>query len=516
MTTRRNVLKTLGLGSLALMNPRNSFAAKDKRPNIIFILADDMGWSDPGCYGGEINTPNLDRMAYNGVRFTRFYNTAKCFPSRACLLTGLYAQQCGMNKRPGHFENCVTLGNVLKAAGYRTLMSGKHHSLDNPVDQGFDRYYGLRDGCCNYFNPGNQREGEPKPARKRDNRAWCIDDKTYQPYTPEAEDFYTTDYFTKYALQYLEEYKDEDKPFFLYLSYTAPHDPLMAWPEDIAKYEGKYLEGYKHFRQARYQRQKRMGLIDDTYPLSEKTYQSWESLSEEERKTEARKMAVYAAMIDSMDQNIGKILQKVRELGEEENTLVLFASDNGCSAEVVRGGDNVPGEGAIGSMSRWSSLGPDWANVSNTPYRFFKNYSHEGGICTPLIAYWPAEIKEGGRVTEFTGHFIDVMPTLMEVAGANYPETYNGEKIPPYEGISFLPVLQGKELEREKPIFFQWARGKAVIWNQWKLVSWGGDWELYNVEEDKTETNNLTEQHPEVVRKLESMHQEWLKHCEAS
>ncbi len=220
------------------------------------------------------------------------------------------------------------------------------------------------------------RKGEGQPAQKRNNRAWCIDAKTYAPYTPPESDFYTTDYFTKYALDYLDEYKNEDKPFFLYLAYTAPHDPLMAWPEDIHKYHGRYDGGYETIRSERNNRQKAMGLIDDRFPLSSASHSTWASLEDEKKKEEALKMAVYAAMIDRMDQNIGKVLAKIKEMGEEENTLVLFASDNGCSAEVVSKGYHIPGEGEIGSMTRWTSLGRNWANVSDTPYRYYKNYSY--------------------------------------------------------------------------------------------------------------------------------------------
>ncbi|MBD3265887.1 sulfatase-like hydrolase/transferase [bacterium] len=511
MISRRNALKTLGLGSMAL--PSLAKAKPAKRPNIIFILADDMGWSDLGCYGSEISTPNLDRLAKGGVRFTQMHNTAKCFPSRACLLTGLYAQQCGMDRRPSEITNAVTLGEVLKSAGYRTLMAGKHHGTENPFERGFDRYFGLRDGCCNYFNPGKQRPGEGKPAKKRDARAWCIDEKTYKPYTPQEEDFYTTDDFTNHAISYLDEYKNEENPFFLYLAYTAPHDPLMAWPEDIAKYEDTYKVGYEAIRNARFERQKQMGLIDDSFPLSQSTYPAWDTLTEEEKKTEARKMAVYAAMIDRMDQNIGRVLDKVKELGEEENTLIFFASDNGCSAEVVRGGKNVPGTGEIGSMTRWSSLGPKWANVSNVPFRLYKNYSHEGGICTPMIAHWPNGIQGKNRVTSQPGHFIDIMPTLVEVSGAEYPKKFNGETITPYEGESLTSVFQGREFERQKPIFWQWARGKAVRTDRWKYVSWSGSTELYDMRVDKTETNNLAKKKPQVLEKLLNLYEDWWKHC---
>ena len=512
---RRNFIKVSGLVAAGFSQISCSVTQASRRaerhPNIVLILADDMGWSDVGCYGGEIQTPNIDRLATNGIRFRQFHNTAKCMPSRACLLTGVYAQQCGMMS-PAEIKNAVTLGEVLRLAGYRTLWTGKHHGTENPVTRGFDRYFGLRDGCCNYFNPGTQRDGEGAPACKRNNRAWCIDEKLYEPYTPPEKDFYTTDYFTNYALDYLEQYKNEYKPFFLYVAYTAPHDPLMAWPEDIAKYENTYKVGYEAIRQQRYQRQLDLGLIDSkTYPLSQPKYKKWQSLSEADKEDQARTMAVYAAMVDRMDQNIGRILYKIEQLGELENTLVLFASDNGASSEMVR----IAGEGPIGSMTRWTSHVGNWANVSNTPLRYYKNYSHEGGICTPLIAYWPARIKNTGGFSDFTGHFIDIMPTLLEIAGAAYPENFNGQSITLTEGVSFASVFEGKEIDREKPIFWQWSQGRAVRRGKWKLVAWGkpdeASWQLYDMETDKTETKDLAEKHPDVVKRLERLYTEWAR-----
>ena len=495
-------------------------AAEAPRPNIVLILADDLGWSDIGPYGSEIATPNLDRLASGGLRFTQFHNTSKCFPSRAALLTGLYAQQVGMAQQAAVIRNGVTLGEVLRSGGYRTYWAGKHHGTENPYDRGFDHYYGLRDGACNFFNPGKQRPGEGKPAQKRPNRTWYIDEKLIQPYTP-PQDFYTTDYFTNYAIQYLEEDKDDRRPFFLYIAYTAPHDPLMAWPEDIAKYRGKYEAGYEAIRQARYRKQLKIGLLDDTFPLSASDHRPWDSLSLEERETEELKMAVYAAMIDRLDQNIGRILEKIRELGQEENTLVIFASDNGASSENVTSGYNIPGDGEIGTMERWTSLKRDWANVGNTPYRFYKNHSYEGGICTPFILYWPRFVgsdesayRAGEVIHNYPGHFIDVMPTLAEVSGARYPSEFNGQQIQPVAGESLMPVLRGEQTERSKPLYFQWKRGRAVRRDNWKIVStqYGNDevtWELYDLAADKTETRDLAAQEPELVRELVGLYETW-------
>lgn len=482
------------------------------KPNILLILVDDMGWSDIGCYGGEVETPNLDRLAENGIRFTQMHNTSKCFPSRATLLTGAYAQQCGYAKtykKP--IKNAVTLGEVLKTAGYRTLWAGKHHSVESPTDRGFDRYFGLRDGASNHFNPGLQREGEEKPAQKRPDRTFFIDHEKHQPYSPD-KDFYTTDYFTKYALGWLDEYKDEKKPFFLYMSYTAPHDPLMAWPEDIAKYKGKYLEGYDAIRTKRYAKQKKMGLIDEKYLLSEQTYDAWSSLSDSMKQVEDLKMAVYAAMIDRVDQKIGELLQKIDAMGERDNTLVLFMSDNGSSSEVV----NIPGNGKIGTVGQWTSLGGNWANVSNTPFRFYKNYSFEGGICTPLIAHWPNGIKTKNSISNFNGHFIDIMATLVDISGADYPGEFNNQKIVPMQGVSLLPIMRGANVERGKPLFWQWRNGKAVRDSKWKIVAHGKEaaWELYNMNEDPTETNNLAKNNPEIVTYMNDLFESWQRENE--
>ncbi len=501
------------LTSIILLNSCSEKETTYNKPNIILISADDLGWSDIGCYGSEVKTPNLDKLAEEGMRFTNFHNTAKCFPSRACLLTGVYAQQNNYHNTYTYpITNAVTLGEVLKTAGYRTLWSGKHHGLENPYTRGFDRYFGLKDGCCNYFNPGNQRPGEGMPARKgktgdKKNREWCIDEKMFTPYTPEADDFYTTDYFANYAIDWLEEYKNEENPFFLYLAFTAPHDPLMAWPEDIAKYKGKYNKGYEEIRQLRYEKQLKMGLIDDTYTLTDPTYKNWEELSDSARTLEIEKMEVYAAMIDRMDQNIGRVLEKLKETGRDKNTLILFVSDNGASAEMVHITDDY---GEVGSMTRWTSLGESWANVGNTPFRYYKSYSYEGGINTPLIAYWPEKI-EASSLSKFPGHFIDMMATLVDITGAEYPEEFNQQKITPMQGQSLLPIFEGKIAKREKPIFWEWSDGQAAYSNGYKIVKEGleNPFELYNIEHDPTETKNLRSENPEKLKEMEQLFNDW-------
>lgn len=485
-------------------------STENEKPNIVLILADDLGWSDIGAYGSEIKTPNIDSLANHGMRFTHFRNTSKCFPSRASLLTGTYAQQSGYHvdyRQP--LKNAVTLGEVLKTAGYRTLMSGKHHGLENPYNRGFDRYYGLKEGASNHFNPGEQRPGEPKPANKGRVRPFGIDSTLIAPYTPD-KDFYTTDYFTDYAVDWLEEYKNEDSPIFLYLAYTAPHDPLMAWPEDIAKYKGMYDEGYSVIRQKRYQKQLDIGLLDSTYQLSDPEFPVWDNLSDSLRNVEIKKMEVYAAMIDRLDQNIGRVLQKLQETGRVDNTLILFASDNGASAEVVRL-DTDDDTATIGSLARWVSLGGDWANVSNTPFRYYKNYSYEGGINTPLIAYWPGKIEENS-FSDLPGHFIDFMATFVDLTDATYPETLDGDSIVPMQGRSFLPELLGNEMEpRQEPLYWAWDDGKAMERNGWKIVKEGmsADWELYNLQTDPTEINNVAGQHPKIVEEMDSIYGIW-------
>ncbi len=504
------ILLFTGLFSCKQISPESN---SDSLPNIILISADDLGWSDIGCYGSEVQTPNLDRLGEGGLRFTGFHNTSKCFPSRACLITGVYAQQNNYHQTHRNpIANAVTIGEVLRTAGYRTLWSGKHHGLENPVTRGFDRYYGLKDGACNYFNPGDQRPGEGAPARKgkpgnKTKRAWCIDSTMFQPYTPEDKDFYTTDYFTNYALDWLDEYQNEDKPFFLYLAYTAPHDPLMAWPEDIQKYEGKYNDGYEKIRLARFKKQREMGLIDETFILSDATYANWKDLEDSIRLEEIRKMEVYAAMIDRMDQNIGRVLAKLKELGKDENTLILFVSDNGASAENVSIEDDY---GEIGTMTRWSSLQSNWANVGNTPFRYYKNYSYEGGVNTPLIAYWPGKIK-AKSVSKFPGHFIDIMATLVDITGAGYPTEFNNQKITPMQGESLVPVFNAEKIERKTPLFWEWRRGQAVYYDSFKIVKNGLDnpWDLYNLKNDPAETKNLATQKPEKVKELEQLFIDW-------
>ena len=480
-----------------------------EKPNIIFILVDDMGWSDLGCYGSEIETPNLDSLAQNGVRFTQFYNTAKCMTSRGCLLTGLYAQQA---KTMGALStiNGATLGEVLKTAGYRTLASGKHHGGENLKDRGFDHYYGLRDGCSNFWNPGDQRANEPVPARKKV-RVWCDDEKTLKPYTPENKAFYTTDAFTNKALEWLEEEELKEKPFFLYLAYTAPHYPLHAWPKDIEKYKGVYDIGYEATRTARYRRQVELGLINsETSPLPQWEGGIWNELPKEEQEKEILRMQIYAAMMDSVDQNVGKLLAKLKEQKKLNNTLIMFASDNGGCAEVAKPKVRSTKIEDFGKVNSYECVGRNWATVQNTPLKKWKNYSHEGGIRTPLIVSWPSEIKNVGSFSSEVGHLIDIMPTLVNITGATYPKSLHGKQVIPMQGVSLLPSFSGRKLTRAQPLFWKWARGKAIRRDQLKAVRWGKEaWELYDMSKSPNEQTNLAESKASELKALTAIWESW-------
>ncbi len=502
--TRRHFLRTVGLAplSFAAAGLFGRVQTPENKPNIILILADDMGYSDIGCYGGEIDTPHLDSLAKQGLQFTQFYNNAKCAPTRASVLTGLY------NRRsPGPLlrENMVTLGEVLKQAGYQTALTGKWHLGSEfprrPIDRGFDEYYGLMDGCCNYFDPA-----QPDPPFKGGRvRVFGHND---QRITEFPDDYYTTDAFTDHAIQTLKRFAAKDQPFFIHLCYTAPHYPLHAWPEDIAKYSGQYKMGWYELRRQRYQRQIDMGLIDPEWALPEDDFRArdWETADQE---YEDLRMAVYAAMVDRMDQNIGRLLQGLKESGKEKNTLVLFLSDNGGCAEEPEGPDypHPPGP-----KEYYTSVGPSWGWAQNAPFRRYKQWDHEGGIATPLIARWPAVIQSNTRTSQ-VGHIIDFMPTFGELAQTAYPESFNGNSILPVEGKSLVPIFHGKQREGHDALYWEFGGNRAVRIQQgkWKLV-WDRtieEWELYDIEADRTEMNNLAESHPEQVRKMIALYSQW-------
>ncbi len=504
MRISRTMLAGLAAAVVLLNSAATSvMSAEQARPNIVLIMCDDMGWSDVGCYGGEVKTPNIDSLAADGMQFTQFYNCAKCTTTRAALTTGLYPRQ---GKGGLLRKEMVTLGEALKLAGYQTSLSGKWHlgsgETTHPFKRGFDSYYGLLDGCCNFFNPA-----QPDPKFKGGRvRTFGEDDKKITEF---PDDFYTTDAFTDHAVRQIHRYAKNDKPFFVHVCYTAPHYPLHAKPQDIAKYQGKYAMGWDKLREQRHARQVEMGLIDKqwTLPPRENGVADYEGSPNKE--WQDLRMAVYAAMIDSMDQNIGRILAALDEEGVAENTLVLFLSDNGGCAETPGGNDpkQVPGPKEF-----YSHCGPGWAYAQNTPFRRYKSWSYEGGIATPLVARWPKAIKAGTNTNQ-VGHIIDFMPTFMEIAGAEYPAEYNGQKILPVEGKSLLPILNGETRDGHEWLFWEWAGTRAARHGDWKIVGGKGtkDWELYDLKADRTETNNLAAEHPARVQEMADRWLAWAK-----
>lgn len=499
--------------------------AQDKRPNIILIMADDMGYADIGCYGSEIKTPNLDKLAGKGLRFRQFYNGARCCPTRASLVTGLYAHQAGI----GHMTNdpedssafdygvpayrgdindqSVTFAEVLKTAGYQTLMAGKwhlgYHDRNKwPLQRGFDKYYGILAGAANYFNPTGKRG------------LTLMND----PIEPEGNNFYITDAFTDYAIRFIKENKQQEKkqPFFLYLAYTSPHWPLNAMQSDIDKYRGKYKDGWSALRNSRLQRMKELGVINDATGLTAPDGANWDALSPEKKDEMDYRMAIYAAQIDRMDQNIGRIIQYLEQSGTLDNTLILFLADNGACAEggMLGGG---PKE-LLGTQGGYFlSYGQSWANASVTPFRKYKHWVYEGGIGTPLIAYWPAKMPQSiqGGFTDQYGFLPDIMSTFVNVSGAKYPKTYKGNTITPMQGNSLLPLLLGKDQPvHHAPIFWEHEGNAAVRYGDMKLVKEykpnnKSKWELYDISKDRSELNDLSASKPEIVNKLSKEYDQW-------
>ncbi|MCS7043683.1 MAG: arylsulfatase [Bryobacteraceae bacterium] len=490
----------------------------DGRPDIVVILADDLGYSDIGCYGGEIETPNLDRLARYGVRFSQFYCAARCCPSRAALLTGLYPHQAGV----GHMvedrglpayrgflsQNSVTLAEVLRQAGYTTLMSGKWHVGERrphwPCDRGFDRSFSLISGASSYFrlDPG---------------RVMALNDR---PYTPPEKGFYMTDAITDHAAEMVRAAASRPRPFFLYLAYTAPHWPLHALPEDIEKYRGRFLRGWDRLRAERYERMAAMGLIDRAWPLAprDEGVPAWDSLSRREQEEWDLRMAVYAAQVDRMDRGIGRVLREIEQAGRLDNTLVLFFSDNGgCAEENIGGGMERRASNPVpGGPDSYTSYRRPWAQLSNTPFRLYKQYVHEGGIATPAIAFWPRQIRQPGTVTHETGHLIDVMPTLVRISGARYPQQNSGVLVPPPEGVPLTTCLvHGGGLPRNAPgLFWEHQGHRAFRQVNWKLVARrGGPWELYNLADDRTELNDLAARDPKRVQMMAAEWERWAARC---
>ncbi len=482
----------------------------EDRPNIVLILADDMGYSDIGAYGGEIKTPHIDELAQQGLNFTNFYNNAKCGPSRLALHTGHYPGR-GFNGKP-------TFAEILKNSGYRTIMTGKwHQGSTHPTQVGYDRYTGLLDGCCNFWNPGiDAKEGEPMPGRKpqmvkaNKSRKWGIEDKAISNYVPKDKDFYTTDVFSNYAVDRLEEYKNEEQPFLLYLAYTAPHYPLHAWPEDIKKYENTYKQGWDKLREQRLARIKDLGLVstDTVLPPRNKRVKAWNELTKDEQADESYKMAVYAAMVDRMDQGIGKVLQKLKDIGKYDNTIVIFLSDNGACAEIVDQDVSIP----AGPVESYRALGRGWAMASNTPLRDYKANTLDGGVRTPLIISWPKVIKHS-TISQEVGHVMDFLPTFMELAKGEYPAEIRGKKTMPLVGQSLVPTLRGEPRKGYQQLFWKYGTGRAVIKDgEWKLVktnTQNSQWELYNIRQDFNELNNLALEYPDRVSDMAKSIKEW-------
>ena len=511
----------LGLAAVTITTTAEATVPDIKRPNILLVLVDDMGYSDIGCYGGEIETPTLDRLAADGVRYARFYNCAQCSPTRASVMTGLYPHQAGMGEMnargPGSpfyrylgspeylgfkKDGVVTLPEALREAGYQTFMSGKWHLGDTPdnwpSERGFDRTFSLVIGASEHFS------GRYSWKNRGPIAPFILDGKKLNEL---PEDFYSTDTFTDYAMRFIEE-ADDNKPWFGYLAYTAPHWPLQAHEKDAAKYDDIYKQHPEALRRRRLERMKKMGLVPDSAVLPSLDSDITAHGIEDNREWRDRSMRHYAGMIDCVDQNLGKLVAFLEERGELDNTLILFLSDNG--ADTVRG--------------------PLWGQLDNAPFRRFKVWAHEGGICTPLIAHWPAGIPESqhGEIIGGYGHVIDLQPTCLDAAGAQQPETYNGRPVSPLEGISLIPSIRGTDdLPDDRLICWERMGNEGIRRGDWKLVrgygktgeSGGpalggerlGEWELYNVATDPGETQDLSSAWPERVGELATAYQGWAR-----
>ncbi|MGH9842610.1 MAG: arylsulfatase [Blastocatellia bacterium] len=503
-------------------------AQTNARPNVVVILVDDMGWSDIGCYGGEIPTPNLDALAAKGVRFTQFYNTARCSPTRASLLTGLYPHQAGM----GHLDNiiregssgttgrlnehCVTMAEVLREAGYFTAMAGKWHLGQQhgtpPWKRGFERVLNLRAGGI-YF-PNQNFQGGDELTRRGQEPLYLDGNPVPRDSPVLGQDWYSTFLWADFGLKFVDKARKAGKPFFLYLAHNAPHFPLMAPRELIAKYRGKYKAGWDRLREERYRRQLKMGLIDARWPLSPRGAESpaWDSLPDEERERFDHLMAVYAAMIEAIDTSVGTLVRGLQARGAFDNTLILFLSDNGGNAESGPQG-RFNGDPPGGPNSNLY-LGMNWATLNNTPFRRFKHFTHEGGISTPLIAHWPRGIPRNRHNTleHQPGHLVDVMATVVDVTGAKYPREFKGQAIQPMEGVSLRPAFARRRLTRTQPIFWEHEGNRAIRSGKWKLVSkYLDEWELYDITADRVEGNDLAAKHPDIVRKLAADWDAWAK-----
>lgn len=459
-------------------------AADGKRPNIVVILTDDMGFSDIGCYGGEISTPNIDRLAAGGVKFSQFYNCAKCEPSRAALLTG--QQWWTKSLKVAVRKDTPNIGEVMHLAGYRNMMVGKWHVDGNPFERGFDRHFGFMGGGTDSFlgDDSFTLDGKPWPVPK--------------------ENFYATTALTDYAVKFIREERaaHAEQPFFLYLAYNAPHGPIEAPASEVAKYRGKYLKGWDVIRSERFDRQKALGLAGPGWHLSDRpaVIPAWEEVSEKERDFHDLRMATYAAMVDCVDQGVGRVVQTLDELKIRDNTLVIFLDDNGASPN-----DRVRKKefGSPGSV--WEP-GVAWANVSNTPFRYYKRSQHGGGITTPFIANWPAVIAPRKEFQDQPCHLTDLLPTFIELAGGTYPADFGGKEQPPLPGVSLVPVLIRNETLPPRTLHFSLFNNMALIRGGWKITtSYSQPWQLYDLTNDRTETRDLAKEQPEKLQELLAM-----------
>jgi arylsulfatase len=467
------------------------------KPNVVIILADDLGFSDLGCYGGEIQTPNLDRLAADGLRFTQFYNTARCDPSRAALLTGYYAQQVNRDP-PGRRPKWATLlPNLLRPAGYHSYHSGKWH-LDGPVRKGgFERSYLVVDQD-RYFGPRNHQ----------------LDDMALPQPKPE-DHYYSTTAIAQHAIAWLTEYHaaHPGEPFFLYLAFTCPHFPLQARQEDIARYRSQFRDGWDILRQRRLERMRQLGIVDCELSARTPDVPAWNSLGAKQKDAWEWHMAIHAAMVDCMDREIGRVLDQLRQTSPWENTLILFCSDNGASAERFVRGDGHDSAALPGSAKTFLCLERPWANLANAPLRKSKIFTHEGGISTPLIVHWPRGFKARGELRHTPGHFVDLVPTLLELAGLAAPATWNGAPRPPLPGRSLVPAFAKDATIPRDFLYFHHRTNRALRVGDWKIVASGADepWELYDLAKDRSETYDLAGRYPERVKELATI---WTQHDE--
>lgn len=473
-------------GLLWLCDPNcgHSIQAADP-PNVVVIMVDDLGYSDIGCYGGEIDTPNLDSLASNGLRFSQFYNTAKCHSSRVSLLTGQYCIAAGNTK----MDHAVTTAEVLGDAGYFTAMTGKWHLNQEPTDFGFDRYFGHLSGACNFFKGDNtfRLNGEP----------WSVP----------QQDFYTTVADVDYALKFLDEARATRQPWYLYIAFNAPHAPLHALPEDYAKYKGKYDQGWDVARESRVKKQKAVGILPSKLQPSPRPEHipAWQDLKPWQQKYEANRMTTLAAMIDRVDQEIGRLIDDLKANKEFDNTMILFVSDNGA-CPYDRRAPLLDVEPTNGDIALADSTG--WAWARNTPFRYYKQNQFEGGISTPAIVHWPAGLKTApGSVTDQPAHLIDVMPTLAEITKSKIPNQWPNRTLRAVSGVTLTPAFEGKKINREQPIHLLFSKDRGLRDGDWKIVSFKSEaWELYNVAEDRAELNDLAAKEPE---RLAAMVEKW-------